>query len=48
MFGNPTTPEEVKETKWMTPEEFQKTGRDLHKAVVKAAVRSIKKRENIK
>lgn len=47
MFGDPTTPEEVAETKWMSPEEFQKTGRGIHKAVVKAAVRWIKKEEGL-
>lgn len=41
-FGDTTT--ETKATMWMTPEEFQKEGRDLHKPVVKAAVRSIEKR----
>jgi 8-oxo-dGTP pyrophosphatase MutT (NUDIX family) len=43
MFGDPTTPEEIKETKWLTPEEFAKTGRGLHRPVVKAAVRKIEK-----
>jgi len=47
-FGDPTTPEEVKAVKWMTPEEFQAEGRGIHKAVVKAAVRWIKKKEGIK
>ena len=40
-FGDP-----VKETaavKWMTPEEFQAEGRDLHKPIIKAALRSIKR-----
>lgn len=46
-FGDPTTPEEVESTKWMTPEEFQSEGRDLHKPVVKAAVRYIKKHEGL-
>ena len=39
-FGDPC--DETGEVKWMTPEEFQKEGRDLHKPVVKAAVRHIK------
>ena len=46
MFGDPCF--ETKETKWMTPEEFLKDGRDLHKAVVKAAVRHIKEKEGLK
>lgn len=41
MFGNPHF--ETSAVKWMTPEEFQNNGRDLHKPVVKAAVRKIKK-----
>ena len=39
-FGDPC--DETGEVKWMTPAEFQKEGRDLHKPVVKAAVRCIK------
>jgi 8-oxo-dGTP pyrophosphatase MutT (NUDIX family) len=39
MFGDPHF--ETAETKWMTPEEFYEIGRDLHKPVVKAAVRFI-------
>lgn len=39
MFGDPH--HETKETTWMTPEEFQKKGRKIHKPVVKAAVRVI-------
>lgn len=46
-FGDPTTPEEVESNKWMTPEEFQDEGRGIHKAVVKAAVRWIKKKEGM-
>lgn len=38
---------ETVETRWMTPEEFQKDGRDLHKPMVKAAIRYIKKKEKI-
>lgn len=41
MFGEPHF--ETKETKWMTAEEFQQSGRDLHKPVVKAAIRKIEK-----
>ena len=42
-FGDP-----VKETaavKWMTPEEFQAEGRDLHKPIIKAALRSIERNQ---
>lgn len=45
MFGDPHF--ETEETKWMTPDEFQSEGRDLHKPVVKAAVRYIEKAENL-
>lgn len=45
MFGDPDS--ETKETMWMTPEEFQANGRDLHKPVVKAAVRYIKEKEGL-
>ena len=48
MFGDPSTPEEVKSIKWLTPEEFQKKGRGLHKSVVSAAVRWIKQKEGLK
>ena len=41
-FGDTTS--ETEAVKWMTLKEFQKEGRDLHKSVVKAAVRSIEKR----
>lgn len=44
MFGEPHF--ETKETKWMTAEEFQKTGRDLHRPIIKAAIRQIEKLEN--
>ncbi len=40
-FGKPHF--ETQNTKWMTPEMFQADGRDLHKPVVKAAVRFIEK-----
>lgn len=32
---------ETKRTVWLTPEEFQQQGRDLHKPIIKAAVRYI-------
>lgn len=41
MFGDPH--HETEETKWMTLDTFMKEGRDLHKPVVKAAHRKIKK-----
>ena len=41
MFGD--TCDETEETVWWTPEEFDNEGRDLHKPVVKAAVRWIEK-----
>ncbi len=44
MFGEPHF--ETGETKWMTPEEFQSDGRDLHKPVVRAAVRYIEKQND--
>lgn len=43
MFGDPTTPDEVKEVKWLTLKEFMSTGRGLHKPVVQAAHRKIEK-----
>jgi len=43
MFGDPTTPDEVKEVKWMTLAEFNKVGRGLHKPIVKAAHRKMEK-----
>lgn len=43
MFGEPNF--ETESTRWMTPEEFQKEGRDLHKPVVKAAVRYIEQKQ---
>lgn len=45
MFGDFC--DETAETKWMTPEEFQAEGRDLHKPVVKAAVRYIQRTEGM-
>ena len=38
-FGDPHF--ETQETKWMSPEEFYSSGRDLHKPIVQAAVRHI-------
>ena len=40
MFGEPHF--ETEETKWLTAKEFQKIGRDLHKPIIKAAIRKIK------
>ena len=45
-FGDPHF--ETKAVKWMTPEQFQKEGRGLHRPVVSAAVRWIKNKEGIK
>jgi len=45
MFGDPD--HETKETRWMTPGEFQTEGRGLHKPVVKAAVRFIETEEDL-
>lgn len=39
MFGDPC--DETGATKWLTPEQFNDQGRDLHKPVVKAAVRKL-------
>lgn len=41
MFGDPHF--ETKEVQWMVPKQFYKEGRDLHKPVVKAAVRFLNK-----
>lgn len=41
MFGDPT--EETEEVAWMTPEQFNQEGRELHRPVIKAATRMIKK-----
>ena len=38
-FGDPT--DETSDVAWMTPEQFQSEGRDLHKPIVKAALRAI-------
>lgn len=45
MFGEPHF--ETDETRWMTPKEFHAEGRDLHKPVVKAAVRFIEQKEEL-
>lgn len=42
LFGDPHF--ETSETKWLTLQEFIEEGRDLHKPIVKAAVRKISKR----
>lgn len=39
MFGDPCF--ETGSVKWLTPEQFQEEGRDLHKPVVKAALRKL-------
>lgn len=46
-FSSPSTPEEVESTKWMTPEEFQQTGRGLHKPIIRTVIEYIKSREGI-
>lgn len=38
---------ETGEVKWMTPEQFQSKGRNWQKPLVKAAVRTIKRKEGI-
>ena len=43
MFGLPS--DETESVKWMTPEQFQLEGRDLHKPTVSAVVRFIQKLE---
>ena len=40
-FGDPV--EETAAVKWMTPDEFQAEGRDLHKPIIKAAARSLER-----
>jgi len=45
MFGEPSF--ETESVKWMTPEQFQIEGRDLHRPVVAASVRLIKKLEGM-
>lgn len=45
LFGDPTY--ETERTVWMTPEQFYEQGRELHRPVVKAAVRCIKKHEDV-
>jgi len=41
MFGDPCS--ETAEIKWMSLPEFKDSGRDIHKPIIKAAIRSIKK-----
>jgi 8-oxo-dGTP diphosphatase len=43
LFGEPHW--ETGDTKWMTAEQFEEEGRDLHKPIVKAAVRLINRKE---
>ena len=43
MFGDPHF--ETKQTKWMTLAEFNEDGRDIHKPVIKAAVRLIQSKK---
>lgn len=38
---------ETRKTMWLTEEQFDQQGRDLHKPVVKAVVRAIKKKEGL-
>ena len=45
LFGDSC--DETGSVKWMTPEQFQTEGRNLHKPVVKAAVRMIQDKENL-
>ena len=45
-FGDPCA--ETGAVKWMTPKEFNKKGRSIHRPVVKAAVRKIEKLEKKK
>jgi len=45
MFGDPDF--ETGEVKWMTPEQFNATGRDLHRPIVKAAKRWIVEHKNL-
>lgn len=46
-FGDPIG-DETGAVKWMTPTEFKDSGRRIHRPVVKAAVRQIKKQEKKK
>lgn len=39
MFGEPSY--ETSEVAWMTPEQFESSGRELHRPVIRAAVRRI-------
>ena len=44
MFGDPDN--ETESVKWMTRDEFVKSGRDIHRPVIKAAYRWIAKQED--
>ena len=46
LFGDPHF--ETKETRWMSEGEFLREGRELHRHVIKAAIRAIKQRERIR
>lgn len=45
LFGDPNF--ETSEVKWLTAEQFEEMGRDLHKPVIKAAERLIKDKEDL-
>ena len=45
MFGDPD--DEVSEVKWLTPDKFNSKGRTIHRPVVKAATRKIKKLKDL-
>lgn len=45
MFGDPNF--ETSEVKWMTAEKFDEIGRDLHKPIIKAALRLIVDKEEL-
>jgi len=45
MFGDPDN--ETGAVKWMTPDEFTNSGRDLHRPIVKAAKRWISKHKDL-
>ncbi len=45
MFGEHDS--EVESTRWMSPDEFESEGRDLHKPIIKAAARWITKSHSL-
>lgn len=45
LFGDPC--DETSEVKWLTAEQFDEIGRDLHKPIIKAALRLIKDKEEL-